>query len=58
MTVEVTTVYPAAAIYTMDPSQPTASAVAVRGERFLTLGSLDEIRSTTKFEIDNTYLSI
>ena len=54
MTVEVTTVYPAAAIYTMDPSEPTATAVAVRGKRFLALGSLDEMRSIANCEIDNT----
>ena len=55
MTVEVTTVYPAAAIYTMDPSQSTASAVAVKGDRFWALGSLDEMRLITNCEIDNTF---
>ncbi len=56
MTVEVTTVYPAAAIYTMDSSQSTASAVAVKGDRFWALGSLDEMRSITNCEIDNTFV--
>lgn len=53
---EVTTIYPAAAIYTMDPSRPTASAVAIKGERFFAAGTLDEMRSIENYEIDNTFV--
>jgi len=55
VSVEVTTIYPAAAIYTMDPSRPTVSAVAIRGERFFAAGTLDEMRSIANYEVDNTF---
>ena len=44
-TAEVTTIYVAKRVITMNPAQPTAEAVAVRGERILGVGSVDELAS-------------
>ena len=38
------TVYPARRIHTMDPSLPTATAMAVRGDRILEVGTLESLR--------------
>ncbi len=38
------TVYPARAVRTMEPSQPLASAVAVRGDRIVEVGSLETMQ--------------
>lgn len=53
---EPTIIYPASVVYTMDPSQPTASAVAVRGNRFLAVGSLEELCSIENHEVDNSFV--
>lgn len=50
-----TVIYPAAAIYTMDQSRPTAQAVAVRDGRFLAIGSLDELSVLDDYTVDNTF---
>jgi len=38
-----TAIYPAAAVHTLDPSRPTAEAVAVRDGRFLAVGTVDDL---------------
>ena len=40
---ETTTIYPAAAIHTLDPSRPSAEAVAVSDGRVLAVGTMDEL---------------
>ncbi len=39
------TIYTAKEIVTLDPSKPTASAVAVQGDRILAVGTLDEMEA-------------
>ena len=59
-----TTVYPAAAVYTMDPSLPNgpgtapwrqATAVAVRDRRIVATGSVDELCASGDHAIDDTF---
>ena len=38
------TVYPARRIHTMDPSLPEATALAVRGDRIVEVGTLESLR--------------
>ena len=38
-----TAIYTAAAVHTLDPSRPTAEAVAVRDGRFLAVGTVDDL---------------
>ncbi len=38
------TVYPARQIHTMDPSLPTATAMAVRGDRIIEVGTMESLR--------------
>ena len=38
------TVYPARQIHTMDPSLPTATAMAVRGDRIVEVGTMESLR--------------
>jgi predicted amidohydrolase YtcJ len=40
-----TVIYPAKRVITMNPAQPTAEAVAVRGDRILGAGTVDELMS-------------
>ncbi len=54
------TVYTAAKIWTMEKSNPEASAVAVSGKRILAVGSLDEVKAALgdgKFTLDETFRS-
>ncbi len=53
------TVYLARKIHTMDPSLPTATAIAVRGERIVEVGTLDSLRpwlDTHDHEIDERFV--
>ena len=50
-----TTIYPAHSIVTMDPSQPTVEAVAVRDGKILAAGTLDECASWGPHEIDRRF---
>lgn len=52
------TVYPAARVHTMDPGRPTGEAVAVSGERIVSVGTLDSMQPWLKrhpYEIDDRY---
>lgn len=50
-----TTVFPARAIVTMDPSQPEVEAVAVRDGRILAAGSLEECASWGPHQVDRRF---
>lgn len=52
------TVYPARRIITMDPSMPTATAVAVREDRVVAVGTMDTLQpwlDAHDYEIDETF---
>jgi predicted amidohydrolase YtcJ len=51
-------VFVAKTIHTMDPGWPEATAVAVRGGKFLSVGTLDDVklyRGKTPFSVDETF---
>ncbi|MFV0533784.1 MAG: amidohydrolase family protein [Cumulibacter sp.] len=48
-------IYPAKLIRTMDPTRPTAEAVAVRGDRIRAVGSLEELKAYGEARIDDRY---
>ncbi len=50
-----TTVFPARTIVTMDPTQPTVEAVAVRDGKVLAAGSLDECTSWGPHTVDRRF---
>lgn len=50
-----TTVYAARKIITMNPMQPTASHVAVRDGRILSVGSLEQAKAWGNVELDNRF---
>ena len=53
------TVYPARRIITMDPSLPTATAVAVREDRIVAVGTMETLQPWLEvwdYEIDDTFL--
>jgi predicted amidohydrolase YtcJ len=50
-----TTVYRARRIVTMNPSQPSATHVAVRDGRILGAGTLEELKGWGKFELDERF---
>ena len=52
---EPTIVYPAQLVRTMDPTTPTAEAVAIRGSRFRAVGSVDELMRYPRAVLDNRY---
>ena len=52
---EPTIVYPARMIRTMDPSRPTAEAIAVRGERIRALGTVAELMAYPDAVRDDRY---
>ncbi|MGJ9413639.1 amidohydrolase [Aeromicrobium sp. CF4.19] len=52
---EATTVYPARTIHTMDPANPTAEAVAVRGTRIRGVGSVAELMTLSGATLDERY---
>ena len=55
-----TVVFTAARIITMDPTRPSAEAVAVSGGRIVAVGSLDEVRAMLAdavYEIDDRFAS-
>ena len=52
------TIYSAREIVTLDPSQPTASAVAVLNDRILACGTLDEVKAAVgdrPYQMDTTF---
>lgn len=50
-----TVIYPARRIITMNPAFPTADAVAVRGDRILGVGSIEELARWGEHRVDNTF---
>ena len=50
-----TVIYPAQRIITMNPAIPSAEAVAVRGDRILGVGALDELARWGDHRIDTTF---
>ena len=51
-------IYPAREIVTMDPAHPTASAVAVRGERIVGTGSIEALEAAAgsgKYRVDRAF---
>ncbi|GII99796.1 hypothetical protein CLV28_1072 [Sediminihabitans luteus] len=48
-------VYPARLVRTMDPARPVAEAVAVRGDRVVAVGTLDELRAYGPVTVDDRY---
>ena len=53
---QLTTVYPARLVRTMDPARPEAEAVAVRGDRIRAVGSVAELMSYPGAELDERYV--
>jgi hypothetical protein len=51
---ETTTIYPAAAIHTLDPSRPSAEAVAVSDGRVLAVGTMDELLTIDGAVVDGS----
>lgn len=54
----ITTVFTAKRVITMEPGNPDASAVAVKGKRIVAAGSLDQVRAALDgetFRIDNQF---
>jgi len=51
-----TTIFPARTVVTMDPSQPSVDAVAVRDGRVLAAGSLEECRSWGPHTVDRRFV--
>lgn len=49
------TIFPARKVITMNPVRPESSAVAVRGNRILAIGSVEELKGYGDFEIDSTF---
>ena len=52
------TVFVAKKIYTMDPGWPTATAVAVRDGKVLSVGSMDDLQpwlKGRKYQVDDTF---
>jgi hypothetical protein len=52
------TIYVAREVVTLDPQKPSATAVAVVGDRILATGTLDELRSAAgdqPYTIDETF---
>ena len=54
-TVEPTIVYPARLVRTMDPAAPTAEAVAIRGDRFRAVGTVEELLRYPHAQLDERY---
>ncbi|MCT1828962.1 amidohydrolase [Brevibacterium luteolum] len=52
---EPTIVYPARRVRTMDPAAPTAEAVAIRGDRFRAVGSVEELLQYPHAVLDERY---
>ena len=50
-----TTVYAARKVITLNPMQPEATHVAVRGGRILAVGDLDRVREWGDFELDDRF---
>jgi predicted amidohydrolase YtcJ len=50
-----TTIYRARRILTMNPSKPEATHVAVRGDRILGAGELDELSGWGEYQLDERF---
>ena len=50
-----TIVYPARLVRTMDPATPTAEAVAIRGNRFRAVGTVEELLAYPNAQLDERY---
>ena len=50
-----TIVYPARLVRTMDPATPTAQAVAIRGDRFRAVGTVEELMAYPHAQLDERY---
>lgn len=48
-------IYPAAVVRTLDPAQPTAEAVLVRGSRIRAVGSLKDLEAYGPAQVDDRY---
>lgn len=48
-------IYPAQAVITMNPAQPNADAVAVRGDRILGVGTVEELLSWGPAKVDDRF---
>ncbi len=51
------TIFVAKEVVTLDPNKPSATAVAVVGDRFLATGTLEQLKATAgdqPFQVDNT----
>ena len=60
VTADELTVYPARRIITMDPSMPTATAVAVREDRIVAVGTMESLQpwlDAHDFKIDDTFIN-
>lgn len=55
MASEPTIIYPAKMVRTMDPAHPEAEAVAVRGNRILAVGSVEELSGYSGAVVDDRY---
>ncbi|NEE03485.1 amidohydrolase [Phytoactinopolyspora halotolerans] len=55
MTQQQTVIYPARLVRTMDPARPVAEAVAVVGDRFRAVGTVEELQSYGPARIDRRY---
>ena len=55
MASEPTVIYPAKMVRTMDPARPEAEAVAVRGNRILAVGSVEELSGYSGAVVDDRY---
>ena len=49
------TIYPARKVITMNPTQPTAEAVAVQGDRILAVGTVEELASWGEHTVDDRF---
>ena len=54
-TAENTTIYPARRVITMNPARPFADAVAVRGDRVLGVGTVDELLAWGEATVDDRF---
>ncbi len=55
MAESVDTIYRARRVITMNPAQPAAEAVAVRGDRILAVGTVDELSSWSDGRVDDRF---
>ncbi len=49
------TIFKAKKVITMNPAQPTAEAVAVRGDRILAVGPIEELASWGEYTLNDDF---